>query len=132
MKIEKIYWGERFFLGIFSCCQGRPEAADGRVADASRAIFRHLALLASSPPRPTKLVQNGGLGLTGVASGSAGLVSHGGLGLGNGGEAELGTPELNRMGFEVSRSCQVSDIVEAARRFYGAVPPDEYGDDYGE
>ncbi|CAN0476616.1 unnamed protein product, partial [Ectocarpus sp. 12 AP-2014] len=33
-------------------CEGRPQARDGRVADAGVAICRHLSLLASSPPRP--------------------------------------------------------------------------------
>ncbi|CAN0115477.1 unnamed protein product, partial [Ectocarpus sp. 13 AM-2016] len=109
--------------------QGRPQARDGRVADAGVAICRHLSLLASSPPRPAtafaaaeKPLQNG---LGGGGGGKGPLLAScsstsGGVGgeveaVGGGEEVELTIPELSRIGFEVEQSTtRAKTLVEAA------------------
>lgn len=94
------------------------------MADAGKALCRHLFFLTSAPPRPTRLVQNGGAGTGGGAGAGKGigLLSNarvaaagggkfgkpGPIGVARGGAAEeeddeeLSLSELSRLGLEVS------------------------------
>lgn len=67
------------------------------MADAGKAICRHISLLSSARPRGEGGVRSRGKGL--LASGGA--ASPAALGVGVGVEAELGMPELSRVGLEV-------------------------------